>query len=131
MLCKWFVDNKLNQFRLCSQLKIKNSKPLNIQYNDSEIKQYSKVTFLTCILDETLSRESKNITVINNINSLLRFLYRQNRFLNVSLRRLLCNAVTQPFFDYVCNAWYPNVNKNLKLNAFTSCPKKMHKILLK
>ena len=131
MLCKWFVDNKLNQFCLCSQLKIKNSKPLNIQYNDSEIKQYSKVTFLTCILDETLSGESKNITVINNINSLLRFLYRQNRFLNVSLRRLLCNAVTQPFFDYVCNAWYPNVNKNLKLNAFTSCPKKMHQILLK
>ena len=131
MLCKWFVDNKLNQFCLCSQPKIKNLKPLNIKYNDSEIKQYSEVTYLTCILDETLSGESKTIIVINKINSLLRFLYQQNRFLNVSLRRLLCNAVTQPFFDYVCNAWCPNVNKNLKLNAFTSCPKKMHKILLK
>ena len=20
----------------------------------------------------------------------------------------------QPFFDYACNAWYPNLNKNLK-----------------
>ena len=27
---------------------------------------------------------------------------------------LLCNAMIQPFFDYVCNASYPNLNKNLK-----------------
>ena len=33
---------------------------------------------------------------------------------NISLRRLLCNAMIQPFFDYACNAWYPNLNKNLK-----------------
>ena len=30
------------------------------------------------------------------------------------LCRLLCNAMIQPFFDYACNAWYPNLNKNLK-----------------
>ena len=30
------------------------------------------------------------------------------------LRRLLCNALIQPFFDYACNAWYPNTNKKLK-----------------
>ena len=22
--------------------------------------------------------------------------------------------MAQPFFDYACNAWYPNLNKNLK-----------------
>ena len=54
------------------------------------------------------------IHVINKINSRLRFLYRQNRYLNTSLRRLLCNAMIQPFFDYACNAWYPNLNKKLK-----------------
>ena len=55
------------------------------------------------------------IPVINKINSRLRFLYRQNRFLNFPLRRLLCNAMIQPFFDYACNAWYPNINKKLKM----------------
>ena len=65
-----------------------------------KIKQYSKVTYLGCILDETLSEESMAIHVINKINSSLRFLFRENRFLNVPLRRLLCNAVIQPFFDY-------------------------------
>ena len=55
------------------------------------------------------------IPVINKINSRLRFLYRQNRFLNFPLRRSLCNAMIQPFFDYACNAWYPNINKKLKM----------------
>ena len=52
--------------------------------------------------------------VINKVNSRLRFLYRQNKFLDISLRRLLCNAMIQPFFDYACNAWYPNLKKKLK-----------------
>ena len=51
---------------------------------------------------------------LKKINSRLRFLYRQNRFLDIPLRRLLCNAMIQPFFDYACNAWYHNLNKNLK-----------------
>ena len=65
-------------------------------------------------LDETLSGESMAIHVINKVNSRLRFLYRQNKFLDIPLRRLLCNAMIQPFFDYACNAWYPNLNKKLK-----------------
>ena len=52
--------------------------------------------------------------VLNKINSRLRFLYRQNRFLNKPLRRLLCNAMIQPFFDYACPAWYPSLRKDLQ-----------------
>ena len=124
MLSDLFVDNKLSihfgedktkSILFGSKHKIKKSKPLNIQYNDIKIKQYSKVTYLGCIFDETLSGESMAIHVINKINSRLRFLYRQNRFLNFPLRRLLCNAMIQPFFDYACNAWYPNINKKLKM----------------
>ena len=54
-------------------------------------------------------------TLSNKVNSRLRFLYRQNKFLDIPLCRLLCNAMIQPFFDYACNAWYPNLNKNLKM----------------
>ena len=58
------------------------------------------------------------IDVINKINSRLRFLYRQNGFLNFLLRRLLCNAVIQPFFDYACNTWYPKIKKTkIRLQA--------------
>ena len=30
------------------------------------------------------------------------------------LRRMLCNALIQPHFDYACSTWYPNFNVKLK-----------------
>ena len=122
-LCDWFVDNKLSihfdedktkSILFSSKHRLKNSKPLNIHYKDINIKQYSKATYLGCIFDETLSGDSMALHVINKVNSRLKFLYRQNKFLCIPLRRLLCNAMIQPFFDYACNAWYPNLNKKLK-----------------
>ena len=38
-------------------------------------------------------------TRVSEVNSRLRFLYRQNKFLDIPIRRLLCNAMAQPFFD--------------------------------
>ena len=111
---------KTNKSQFCLAANFKNSKPLNIQYNDIKTKQYSKVTYLGCILDETFSEESMTIHVINNINSRLKFLYRQNRFLNVLLLRLQYNAMVQPFFDYACNARYPNVNKKFEMRLQAS-----------
>ena len=49
--------------------------------------------------------------VLNTINNRLKFLYRKQKFLSLSLRRLLCNALIQPHFDYACAAWYPLLNK--------------------
>ena len=34
--------------------------------------------------------------------------------MTASLRRLLCNALIQPHFDYARTAWYPTLNKKLK-----------------
>ena len=66
------------------------------------------------MLDESMSGETMALRVIEKINSRLKFLYRKNRFLDVTLRRLLCNALIQPHFDYACTAWYPNLSKKLK-----------------
>lgn len=92
----------------------KNINTLNIVYKNINIKQHSSVTYLGCILDETLSGESMALNVLSKINSRLKFLYRKNRYLTLPLRRLLCNALIQPHFDYACSAWYPNLSKNLK-----------------
>ena len=67
-----------------------------------QIKQYHTVTFLGCALEE-------------KINFRRRFLYWRNRLLLQTLRRLLCNALMQPHFNYACSAWYPNLNSRLKL----------------
>ena len=60
------------------------------------------------------------LKVLNKVNSKLKFLYRKNKFLTPSLRRLLCNAIIQPHFDYACSAWYPNLNKTLKKKLQTA-----------
>ena len=50
--------------------------------------------------------------VLNTVTgNRLKFLYRKQKFLSLSLRRLLCNALIQPHFDYACAAWYPLLNK--------------------
>merc|ERR1711881_342169 len=41
-------------------------------------------------------------------------LYREGKYLTQRLRRMLCNALIQPNFDYACSAWYPNLSKKLK-----------------
>ena len=82
---------------------------LDIQYGNIKIKQYSKVAYIDCEFDESLSGEAMVL-----MNSRLKFLYRKNRYLTLYLKRLLCNALIQPHFDYACSAWYPNLNKKLK-----------------
>ena len=87
---------------------------LSSNHGDIQIKQHSKVTYLGCVLDEDLSGESMATKVMGKIKGRIKFLYRKNRFLDSSLRRLLCNALVQPHFDYACLAWYPNLTQNLR-----------------
>ena len=65
-ICDWFVDNKLSihfgedktkSILFASKSKIKNLQKLEIICNNIQIKQHSWVTYLGCILEETLSRE--------------------------------------------------------------------------
>ena len=119
-LCDWIMDNKLSihlgehktkSILFGTKLKIKQAETLNIIYCNVKLNQYTKVTYLGCILDESLSGESMLLHVLNKINSRLRFLYKQNRILNKLLRRLLYNTMIQPFFDCACPAWYPSLRK--------------------
>ena len=59
------------------------------------------------------------LKVIKKINGRLHFIYRKNRYLVLYLKRLLCNAIIQLHFDYVCSTWYPNLNKKLKSKLHT------------
>ena len=54
------------------------------------------------------------LKVINKINRKSKFLSRKNRYLTKELHRMLCNALIHPHFDYMCLAWYPNLNEKSK-----------------
>ena len=51
---------------------------------------------------------------LKQINRKLKSLYRQAIFLNPACKRLLCDALIQPHFDYGCTSWYPLLSKALK-----------------
>ena len=63
----WLVDNKLSihfgddktkSIRFATKFKIKKIRKLTIKYGDIQIKQHSKVKYLGCMLDETMSGET-------------------------------------------------------------------------
>ena len=57
------------------------------------------VNYLGCVLDETMLGETMALRVIEKSNSRLVFNYQKKLFfLDVALRRLLCNALIQPQF---------------------------------
>ena len=71
--CDWLIDNRLSIHLLEDKTKLilfglkfntKRAEPLNIVYSNVKIKQYSKVTYLDCILDESLSGESMALHVL-------------------------------------------------------------------
>ena len=105
-------------------------KTLSIRHGHTDIKQHPKVTYLGCILDNDLSGESMVTKVLDLIHGRLKFLYRKQKFLTYSLRRLLCNALIKPHFDYACSDWYPSLNKRL-LKKNPNIAKQVYKVLLK
>ena len=94
----WFVDNKRSihfgedktkYILFGTKHRLNKVSSLEIKYGEIYIKQCHTVTYLGCLLDETISRESMALKVMNKINSRLRFLYIKNRLLPPPLHRLL------------------------------------------
>ena len=107
-MCDWYVDDKFGihfgQDKTKSILfgtkhKLRNAKILKFVHSGTKMKQHAKVNYFGCILDQSLSGESMALNVIDKVNSHLKFLHRQTRFLTPTLCRLLCNALVQPLFD--------------------------------
>ena len=122
-LCDWFVDNKLSihfgedktkSILFSPKNQRKRADPIVIKRHGVTLKQFSTVEYLGCLLDETLSGREMALKVLKKVNGKLRFLYRQGKYLNPRLRRMLCNTLIQPHFDFACSAWYPNLTQGLK-----------------
>ena len=121
-LCDWFVENKLcihfgedktKSILFGTKRRLKGDTKLEINRREIKIKQHSEVKYLGCLFDSNLSGRGMAIQVLNKINSRLRFLYRKQNIFDKHLRRLLCNALIQPHFDYASQTWLPNLTKAL------------------
>ena len=121
----WFVDNKLSShlregktrsILFASKRKIKKPQEL---CNNIRIQQHSRVLYLGCILEETLSGELIAHKAISKVNARLKFFHHKNKYVTPNLCCLICNALIQSHFDYACSVWHPYVSK-LKTRIQTS-----------
>ena len=69
--------------------------------------------YIGCCLDVNLNQESMAMRSLNNFNKRLQFLYRQNEFLNLKLRRFFCISLIQPQFNCSDISWHPLVSQGL------------------
>ena len=77
-----------------------------------------------------MSDEAMALNILDRINNKLKYIHRKNSCLTAALRRLPCNALMQPRFDYACSAWYLNQTKKLKHKIQTTQNKCMRFWLL-
>ena len=73
-ICDWFVDNKLSinfgddktkSILFASTRRAKYIRKLNIRYKEINIKQQAQVTYLGCVLDNSISGEPMTLKVVN------------------------------------------------------------------
>ena len=101
-VCKWFVDKKLSVHFGEDKIKYiffsrqKDLPELNKTYNNNRIQKIHITEYRGCYLDAILSGESIAVKYLKRIITQLQFFYRQNKFLNPKLHRLLCNSAVQP-----------------------------------
>ena len=92
--CHWFVDyilsiyfgeDKTESTLFASKRRAKNIRQLKIKYKNINIRQYLEVTYLGCMLEETMSGEPMALKVINKINDKLKFFCKKSRFISQEL----------------------------------------------
>ena len=97
-----------------SKRKLKSLGDFQIQCGDTIVEKVETVKYLGFLLDEQLSGVAHVKTSIKKISSRLAFLYRNKHLLNSSVRKTLCSALVQPYFDYCCSSWYNSVTMECK-----------------
>ena len=117
----WLVDNHLSMhldntecILFGTKRKINKAKNFSVKYKDQEIKSQECVKYLGVELDQSLSGEKTVNNIIKKSSDRLKFMYRQGKYLDTYTRRLLCNALIQPLFDYCATSWYVNIPKKSK-----------------
>ena len=68
-------------------------------------------------------------SIVNKVNSRLKFLYRNAKCLDMNTRLTLCTALIQCHFDYASSAWFSSISKTM-LKKLQICQNKVVRFIL-
>jgi hypothetical protein len=117
----WLVENKLSlhlgkteSILFGTKRRLRKEDILNVQCNGTPIESRAQVSYMGVTLIQALSGEPIINKVISKCTNKIRFLYRNARQLNFSVKKLLVSSLIQCNFDYACTAWYSGLTKKSK-----------------
>ena len=133
---EWLSDNRLSLhvgktecILFGTKHKLNKINDFSIMYKGRQIATSTKVKYLGLELDNCLTGESVVSSILKKTNNKLRFLYRYRNILNTDLRKLLCQALIQPHFDYACCSWFDGLSKSSQTKLQVSQNKMIRYIL--
>ena len=98
---------KTKQLLLGTKLKLSYSTnpSLNLSLGGTEIEEAVNEKLLGVKIDKHLDWNSHIDYMITKLNSRVNLLKRARKYLNLSLRNLLHNALIEPIFECCCSVW--------------------------
>ena len=94
-----------------SKRKLSKWKFYTIECEGQTMKATPHVKYLGLKIDQRLDGEEMELSTIKKVNSRLKFLYRQARFLDQNIEKILCSALVLCLFDYYISSCYCGINK--------------------
>ena len=123
----WLVHNQLSihlgkteaiTFGTCK--KLAHTDPLDISCYGNKFKIPKQVKYLGGYLDSYLNCDTMAWNAISKVNSGLKFIYRQRKYLNSKIIKILSTAILQPHMDYGIHIWYRSVKQTLRTRLQTA-----------
>ena len=103
----WLIDNKLSMhpgktelILFGSKSKLKKIKQFKVNCEGFVTEASTCVKYLGLDLDQTLSGEATVNTIVNKVNSRVKFLYRQAKYLDTKTKLTIASALILSHFDY-------------------------------
>ena len=116
---KWLIENNLSLHTGKTELILFGSKRKVNNFDDFSIvlstgqviKSKHTVVYLGLELNQFLDGDEIATKIVKQVNSRLKFLYRQAKFLDQKMKKLVCSALVLCLFDYSISSWYCSISK--------------------
>ena len=118
---KWLTDNKLSlhvgkteSILFGTSKRLKRVRDFQVTCDGKAVGRVSTVKYLGAKLDEDFKFKSHVTELINKCAGRISFLYRNSSLLDFNCRKIMCNALVQPYLDYCCSSWYSSLTERLR-----------------
>ena len=101
----------------------------HVKCYDTVIKSTNVAKYLGIHIDQFMKFDCIVDSIVNKVNSRLKFLYRNAKCLDMNTRLTLCTALIQCHFDYASSAWFSSISKTM-LKKLQICQNKVVRFIL-